>query len=125
MRSTIFLSLMLLLVIPAVAQTTTDSLPVVVESVKTYSGEVVIRRDEQQAGNRLALLRGEPDGSGFCARRRGGDFGHWSVSLGPNCFPSWGEQLRSNSADRLVRTEYPHPCPLPARGRETKTLMPV
>ena len=33
--------------------------------------------------------------------------------------------MATPQADKLVREEYPHPCPLPERGMETLTLMPV
>jgi hypothetical protein len=55
MHSAIFLLLMLLLNIPAVAQETTDALPVLIESVKTYSGEIAIRCDQQQCKYTLSL----------------------------------------------------------------------
>src|SRR5262245_30381049 len=55
MRGTIFLLLMLSLGIPAVAQETTDTLPVLLESVKTYSGEIAIRSDEKGCKYTLSL----------------------------------------------------------------------
>ena len=70
----------------------------------------------------LALFGGEPDGSGLCARRRGGDLGHGSV-LGPSPGLRLPSPLRGGNegGGGAVSTEPPHhPQPLPSREGSRK-----